>query len=201
MEEALSTTRSPPKAIPAIPPRMYSALFTGLIILYSSSASCISSLDRSAVFTDAYRKIANKIKNKIPAALPRQKLSVPSMIFLTEKSESSRSSITVMKMENGNSFFKRDHCACTGFTSAQHPSTTSRLNILEPSTLLTARSFFPLNAAVTLTESSGRLVPNATTVRPMIMGGTFRIFATLELPSTKKSAPLINNTNPKNSNR
>ena len=90
----------------------------------------------------------------------------------------------------------KDHFAATGFTNAQHPKTTSRLKILEPSTLLTARSLLPRSAAVTLTESSGILVPNATTVRPMMIVGTFNIFATLELPSTKKSAPLINNTNP-----
>ena len=47
-----------------------------------------------------------------------------------------------------------------------------------------------------LTASSGALVPKATIVRPMIMLGTLRSFAREELPSTKKSAPLINNRKP-----
>ncbi len=93
--------------------------------------------------------------------------------------------MTATNIENGNSFFSRDHFACTGFTSAQQPRTTSRLKMLDPSTLLTARSFSPLRAAVTLTDSSGILVPNATTVSPIMIVGTFRIRATLELPSTK----------------
>ena len=50
--------------------------------------------------------------------------------------------------------------------------------------------------AVTLTAHSGKLVPIATIVSPMIIEGTFNLFATEELPSTKKSAPLINNTKP-----
>ena len=50
--------------------------------------------------------------------------------------------------------------------------------------------------AVTLTAVSGSDVPIATIVNPIIMDGTASFFATLELPSTKKSAPLINNTNP-----
>jgi hypothetical protein len=37
-------------------------------------------------------------------------------------------------------------------------------------------------------------------VMPMMIDGTRSLFATLELPSTKKSAPLINNTNPTTNN-
>lgn len=40
-------------------------------------------------------------------------------------------------------------------------------------------------AAVTLTASSGKLVPIATIVIPMIKDGTLNFFATEELPSTK----------------
>ena len=47
---------------------------------------------------------------------------------------------------------------------------------------------------------SGALVPMATMVRPMMTLGTFRIPAREELPSTKKSAPLIRSINPTSNN-
>ena len=50
--------------------------------------------------------------------------------------------------------------------------------------------------AVTLTAHSGRLVPMATTVMPIMMDGTLKRFATLALPSTKKSAPFIRKIKP-----
>ena len=78
----------------------------------------------------------------------------------------------------------------------QTPTTTIRLKILEPTTLLTASSLLLTSDAVTLTAVSGRDVPIATIVRPMMIGGTFSLFAILELPSTKKSAPFIRNTKP-----
>jgi hypothetical protein len=68
--------------------------------------------------------------------------------------------------------------------------------MLEPITLLIASELLPASAAVTLTASSGRLVPRDTIVKPIISGGTFNLFATAELPSTKASAPLIRNINP-----
>ena len=48
-----------------------------------------------------------------------------------------------------------------------------------------------------LTAASGREVPMATIVKPMIMDGTFIFLATEELPSTKKSAPFTSSTKPK----
>ena len=67
----------------------------------------------------------------------------------------------------------------------QTPITTIRLKILEPTTLLTASSLFPVREADTLTAVSGSDVPIATIVSPMMIAGTCRRFATLELPSTK----------------
>jgi hypothetical protein len=46
------------------------------------------------------------------------------------------------------------------------------------------------------TAASGALVPSATIVRPTMIVGTFKIEAMLLAPSTKKSDPLIKNTNP-----
>jgi len=68
--------------------------------------------------------------------------------------------------------------------------------MLDPTALLIARELLPVREAVTLTAHSGRLVPMATMVIPMIIEGIRRRFATAELPSTKKSAPLISRTNP-----
>ena len=62
--------------------------------------------------------------------------------------------------------------------------------------MLMARSFLPSTEALTLTEVSGRLVPMATMVIPNISEGTLSLFATAELPSTKKSAPFMSRTNP-----
>ena len=87
-----------------------------------------------------------------------------------------------------------------GRMTAQTPSTISRLKMLEPVTLLRAISFAPLTAAEVLTANSGALVPNATMVSPMITLGTRKVRAKAELPSTKKSAPLISATKPSSSN-
>ena len=46
-----------------------------------------------------------------------------------------------------------------------------------------------MSEADTLTAVSGSDVPIATMVSPIIIDGTCSLFATLELPSTKKSAP------------
>ena len=78
--------------------------------------------------------------------------------------------------------------------------TTRRLKILEPITFPTAISLLSAREADKLTASSGALVPKATMVSPMMMVGIRSSLATEELPSTKKSAPLISNTKPAISN-
>lgn len=57
------------------------------------------------------------------------------------------------------------------------PHTTIRLNMLEPTTLLTASALLLLSDAVTLTAHSGRLVPMATIVSPIIIDGTLNLFS------------------------
>ena len=98
--------------------------------------------------------------------------------------------------ENGISLFIVSFATFTVAIIAHTPITTIRLNILEPTTLLTASSLLPVIDADTLTAVSGSEVPIATIVSPIIIDGTCSLFATLELPSTKKSAPLISSTNP-----
>ena len=98
--------------------------------------------------------------------------------------------------ENGISLFIVSFATFTVAIIAHTPITTIRLNILEPTTLLTASSLLPVIDADTLTAVSGSDVPIATIVSPIIIDGTCSLFATLELPSTKKSAPLISRTKP-----
>ena len=57
--------------------------------------------------------------------------------------------------------------------------------MLLPTILLTAIALFPLRAAVIETAASGALVPNPTTVKPIMIAGIFKIRATLLAPSTK----------------
>ena len=99
-------------------------------------------------------------------------------------------------IENGKSRFLIIFSIGTGLIIAHTPSTISRLNRLEPTTLLTAISLLPLSAAEVLTASSGALVPSATIVRPMITDGTLNSAASDELPSTNISAPLISAIKP-----
>ena len=84
-------------------------------------------------------------------------------------------------MENGISLRMVSFCTRIGVRMEQTPTTTIRLKILEPTTLLTASSLLLTSDAVTLTAVSGRDVPIATIVRPMMIGGTFSLFAILEL--------------------
>lgn len=107
------------------------------------------------------------------------------------------SSSTAHSREIGKSRLMISFAGTTGLMAAHMPTTTSRLKILEPMTLLRAISFWPRTAAEMLTAVSGALVPIATIVRPMMTAGTLKIRATEELPSTNRSAPLISRTKPK----
>ena len=71
-------------------------------------------------------------------------------------------------------------------------------NIFEPTTFAVAMSFWPFNAAVTLTAASGALVPNATIVSPINNDGILNFLAIDDAPDTNPSAPLIYNKNPIN---
>ena len=57
--------------------------------------------------------------------------------------------------------------------------------MLLPTTLLMAKALLFANEAVTLTAHSGRLVPMATMVNPMMIEGIRNFFATELAPSTK----------------
>ena len=99
-------------------------------------------------------------------------------------------------IEKGKSLFNDAPSTTTGVIKAHTPITTMRLNMFEPVTLLTASVLLCAMDAATLTAVSGSEVPIATIVSPMISDGTLKRFATLELPSTNRSAPFTKNTKP-----
>lgn len=70
------------------------------------------------------------------------------------------------------------------------------LKMLEPTIFPNATSETPDKALEMLTAASGKEVPNATTVRPMMRDEILKNLAMLEAPSTKKSAPFTSNKNP-----
>jgi len=91
----------------------------------------------------------------------------------------------VMTIKNGKSIFFEEDDIGTGEKIEIKPRTTSMLNRFEPTTFPTAISTLPSIALVMLTESSGKLVPRATIVRPIKSDGTLRRSATALAPETK----------------
>ena len=83
---------------------------------------------------------------------------------------------------------------------ADSPSTSSTLAMFDPTTLPTARSASSRSAAPRLTASSGALVPNATTVRPMTTGERPVRAASRAAPRTNASAPVTRATTPTTKN-
>ena len=180
--DAPSTTKSPPNFIAIIPPIIKTMHFHIGRIFISSSASASSSASSLspavlAFFADCIiqNRYTAKITSRItPSTRPND---IPRYPITTSR--------PAQRIENGNSFIDVFFSMVSGVNSAQAPQTTIRLKILDPATLLTASVLFPAMDAVTLTASSGKLVPIATIVIPMIKDGTLNFFATEELPSTK----------------
>ncbi|MDZ7692280.1 MAG: hypothetical protein U5K69_14285 [Balneolaceae bacterium] len=80
--------------------------------------------------------------------------------------------------------------------SAERPRIKSTLKILLPMTFPKAILACPVRAEFILTASSGELVPNATTVKPITSGDMPIPAAIRDAPRTKISAPMIKKTNP-----
>ena len=81
---------------------------------------------------------------------------------------------TVASIENGKSLLVISFVILIGCKIEHTPTTTRRLNRLEPTTFPTAISFAPCSEDEILTAVSGAEVPIAITVSPMIMLGIFR---------------------------
>ncbi len=77
----------------------------------------------------------------------------------------------------------------SGVTRADVPRISKILMMLLPMTFPTATSALLVNAACRLTPSSGALVPNATTVKPITRGEMRKVAAIAEAPCTSNSPP------------
>ena len=182
---AESTTQSPPKAIPAAPP-------TILIIL--TGMDCSTFVSSSVALFRAFKAeriiIKIKIENNTNKIIPSKRPNViPPVTPSTIKS-------IAAKRENGISLLIVSLSTSIVCIIAQRPTTTNKLNKLEPLTLLTASELLPCREAEIETAVSGSDVPMATIVRPIIKEGTRSLFATFDAPSTKKSAPFTNPIKP-----
>ena len=89
---------------------------------------------------------------------------------------------------------------CNHQISAQTTQIKRIFAILLPSIFHIASSVCQFIADCKFTNNSGADVPSATTVRPMINGGSPILFAKPLAQSTKKSAHLTNIANPTKSN-
>lgn len=94
-------------------------------------------------------------------------------------------------------------CLNTGIgrISAVIPIITKMLIILLPNTLETARSVFPLTLAKTLIMSSGKEVPMATIVRPVMPAGMPNFVPIDDAPSINMLAPPMRITKPRINNK
>ena len=111
-----------------------------------------------------------------------------------------------MKVKNNNnevtailivkSLFTNDFFIVNAIIIVVTPSTINVLNKFDPITLPTAISLLPFIDDITLTASSGALVPNDTIVNPTITDGIPIFFEIADAPDTKISAPFISKINP-----
>jgi hypothetical protein len=106
-----------------------------------------------------------------------------------------------LRIANGISLTIVDFSTLIGEINAVIPTISEIFNKFEPIILpREIPSEFERDAEI-LTAASGELVPKATIVRPIIIGGIFKYFDILAEPDTNKSAPLINIMKPVNSNK
>ena len=83
-----------------------------------------------------------------------------------------------------------------GLTVASTPITKNMFAILDPITFPTAISLWPILAAETVPASSGRLVPTATTLKPITISGTPNALAISTAELTVICAPISKAINP-----
>ncbi len=122
----------------------------------------------------------------------RREGPAPSMIRSLARMPTSRAASRL----SGISFQTVPFVTASGKITPATPRISRMLAMLLPRMLPMVMPASPRMLAVTLTASSGREVPNATTVRPMARSETCRRRASAEAPLTNRSAPLITITNP-----
>ena len=107
-----------------------------------------------------------------------------------------RRSKSVVSMTNGMSNRRAVFDIITGAIRALRPRMRNIFAIFDPVTFAIAISVLPCRLAVTETMSSGRLVPIATMVRPMIACEILNRFAILTAPSTRILPPKVRSHSP-----
>ena len=125
----------------------------------------------------------------IKKIIPQSLLNSPNTIAIISKP-------IVDMTKNGKSLLINILSTVNVPSNAEIPITAKMLNMLLPTTLPKDIALVPANAEVMDTAASGALVPNATMVKPTIIVGIFKLYATLLAPSTNTSAPFIKSTNP-----
>ena len=123
-----------------------------------------------------------------PSVLVTYPFLIPSIAVLLH----SRKKTTAASKVKGISFHIVDFLNLIVVIIAPMPRIKRILAILLPIIFPNAMSVVPFNEAYTLTISSGREVPKATTVSPIASFEMPNLLAMDEELSTKKPAPLIN---------
>ena len=78
------------------------------------------------------------------------------------------------------------------YVKADMPIINIVLTMVEPTTLAITISLLPFKRLLKEINSSGVLVPKATILKEIINLGIFKLVLVEAIPSTNKSAPLIN---------
>ena len=133
-----------------------------------------------------------KIINSIKASLRDRVLTVLLNILSKKSSEKKR---IIIKC-NGNCFLMVSLFIRIGLIRADTPIINIVLTIVEPTTLAMTISLLPFMRLLKEINSSGVLVPKATILREIINLGILILADVEAIPSTNKSAPLINRKKP-----
>ena len=156
---ALSTTRLPPRMMPATPTQIRATLLgTGMIFASSSSLFSFGSCALVSRTSETMYTVS-KTRKQTP------------LIQLSRWLKTASKRTNVMRMFQSKSRLTICRSIRNGRMSAEQPTTTRVLKMLLPMTLERASSLLPASEAVTETLSSGSEVPSATIVKPTIKVG------------------------------
>ena len=137
--------------------------------------------------------------------IPSQRVMARSCAFATEFKPKRQTNNTVTAVTPNKIGISRRltlRFTAMGVKITEKPSTSKMLQTLEPNTLpIATLALPPLFKAATESEtdtaSSGKDVPIATIVSPMMSGETFNFFAITPAPSTNQSQNLTRQNTPK----
>ncbi len=128
-----------------------------------------------------------RIRNVVYAIMPAVNSTPSVRLMFPSRPRSSTMTEQIIIMGTSSLMICRD--TASGTITADMPSMNRTLNMLLPTTFPRPMAALLLTLAITLTASSGELVPNATTVRPTTSGEMPIVEASLDAPLTRASAP------------